>query len=300
MGPMSEPSAAENEFDDQLKSLFTAAEQSIGQIVEPLPLDEGEPPTAPKAAAPKEPRRGDLEPKQALSMLQLIRPLVMGIEALTRATSENSVSLSKLQESVAEQIKLPDMLTTIQRALEQKNAINQQLFDSLHGELKSYKDNFLLDQFHKPIIRDLVTLYDDLSEIRRQNLNFEEELREGAAGDHAQREETPHGDTPEIGMALLQRMGTLNANLDHSVAALLEVMARIDVHVLPPTVGKLDKSKHRAVAVEVTEFKEEDNTIVRTVKRGFEWRERTVRPEEVIIKKWKEGFLVAIAPNSGQ
>jgi hypothetical protein len=35
------------------------------------------------------------------------------------------------------------------------------------------------------------------------------------------------------------------------------------------------------------------------VKCGFLWKDRVVRAEEVVIKKWKEGFLVALqAPSA--
>jgi molecular chaperone GrpE (heat shock protein) len=276
---MSEPelSPEEKEFSDQLKTLFTEAQQSLGEMAL-APEEEAALASLPSM---KEPTAQDLSPRQALGFLQLIRPLVMGMDALTRASAENSAALAKVQQTLAEQGNLPEMLEGIQKTLDQKNVINQQLFDSLHSELKSYKDNFLLDVFHKPIVRDLVTLYDDLSEIRRQNLCFESELR---------KQKNP----AQTCVALLERMGTLNANLDHAVAALLEVMARMDVHVLNPSKGKLDKKQHRAVAVEPTEVKADDNDIIRTVKRGFLWRDRPVRPEEVVIKKWKEGYLVAL------
>jgi molecular chaperone GrpE (heat shock protein) len=279
----SELNSEEKEFAEQLKSLSTEAQQQIGTSL-PESLEE----SAQKLpSALKDSKRADLDSKQALTILQLIRPLVMGIEALSRATSDNSVALSKLQDAVAIQVKLPEMLSDIQHTLDQKNLINQQLFDSLHAELKSYKDNFLLDVFHKPIVRDLVTLYDDLSEIRRQNMSFEGELRDQKS-------------LPENSLAVLERMATLNSNMDHSVASLLEVMARMDVQLMDASTGKLDKTKHRAVAVEVTEDKEDNNDIIRTVKRGFCWRDRIIRPEEVIIKKWKEGYLIAIGSNSGQ
>lgn len=278
---MSEPelNPPEREFSDQLKSLFSEAQQNLVGDIEAA----SEAAAKASGSAPKESPTQELNSKQALTFLNLIRPLVMGMEAITRATSDNSAAIARLQEGLAIQNNLPEMLTGIQRTLDQKNVINQQLFDSLHSELKSYKDNFLLDVFHKPIVRDLVTLYDDLSEIRRQNLCFEDELRE-------------QEDLAESSVALLDRLCILNANLDHAVAALLEVMARMDVQVLSPSKGKLDKKKHRAIAVEPTEVQNDDNDIVRTVKRGFMWRDRPVRPEEVVIKKWKEGYLVALEP----
>ncbi len=45
---------------------------------------------------------------------------------------------------------------------------NSKLFDALHAELKGYKDNFLFDALQKPFIRDLVSLFDDLSALHEQ------------------------------------------------------------------------------------------------------------------------------------
>lgn len=283
---MSEPelSPEEKEFAEQLKSLSSEAELHF----EEHGLAQNEAFLSNEANLSSKSAKGpELDSKQTLSLLQIIRPLVMGIEALSRATTENSATLAKLQEAVAVQERLPRMLECIQGTLDQKNIINQQLFDSLHAELKSYKDNFLLDVFHKPIVRDLVTLFDDLSEIKDQNIRFENELKR-------------ESDLPEKSLALLNRMGTLTSNLDHCVASLVEVMNRMDVHLLPASIGKLNKTQHRAVAVEVTESIEEDNDIIRSVKRGFYWRDRVFRPEEVVIKKWKEGYLIATEATSKQ
>ncbi len=56
------------------------------------------------------------------------------------------------------------LIDGLQRLLEQKNGLNQRMFDALHEELKGYKDGFLLESVHKPIIRDLISLYDDLAD----------------------------------------------------------------------------------------------------------------------------------------
>ncbi len=48
-------------------------------------------------------------------------------------------------------------------ALRNTESVNQRLFNSLHQELKEYRDNFLRDSLQKPFIRDLVVLFDDLT-----------------------------------------------------------------------------------------------------------------------------------------
>ncbi len=51
------------------------------------------------------------------------------------------------------------------RALRNTESVNQRLFNSLHEELRSYRDDFLRDSLQKPIIRDLIVLFDDLSAV---------------------------------------------------------------------------------------------------------------------------------------
>ena len=59
-------------------------------------------------------------------------------------------------------------------AIRDSETVNQKLFDSLHEELISYRDNFVRDSLQKPFIRDLLVLFDDLSAMAGQ---FEEARR---------------------------------------------------------------------------------------------------------------------------
>ena len=52
-------------------------------------------------------------------------------------------------------------------AIRESETVNQKLFDSLHEELISYRDNFVRDSLQKPFIRDLLVLFDDLSSAGR-------------------------------------------------------------------------------------------------------------------------------------
>ena len=54
------------------------------------------------------------------------------------------------------------------------------------------------------------------------------------------------------------------------------------------------------MTLEMAEDPDDDGDIVRTLKRGFMRKGRVIRAEEVVMKKWKEGFLVALAPSSSQ
>jgi molecular chaperone GrpE (heat shock protein) len=205
----------------------------------------------------------------------MLRPLVLGLEAMTRATGENTSLLNKLDKAVdasAEaQVSLPQLITELRTLLELKNGVNQRMFDALHEELKCYKDDFLLESVHRPVIRDLITLYDDLAEVHRQ------------IGDVLKADEATSGSK-----ALLDRLRRLEVNLSHKLDFIIEVLARLEVTPLPAGAGKLDKHTQRAVALEQAAEPGEDNDVIRAVKRGFLWKDRVVRAEEVIVKRWRD------------
>lgn len=271
------------DFDSQLRGLFQEAEQKI----------EDREAAQRRAGEDKEQeitrRVEERMAKSYVSLPQMLRPLVQGLEAVTRAAGENSTVLHKLDkasdQSIAAHTDLPGLIDGLHDLLEQKNGLNERMFDALHEELKGYKDGFLLESVHKPIIRDLISLYDDLTAIHRQ--------MQDAVADAAKLPSEPT-------MKLLEHLKTMDTNIEHNCEFIIEVLARLEVMILPVGFGKLDKQSQRAVAVEMAEDPDDDGAIVRSVKRGFSWKGRVLRAEEVIIKKWKEGFLVALANASSQ
>jgi len=266
------------DFDSQLQGLFQEATQNI----------EGRQAAARRSEEDKEQeinrRVEERMAKAYMSVPQMLRPLMQGLEAVTRATGDNTTILQKLDKSTDDsataQAGLPALVQGLQTIMDQKNGLNQRMFDALHEELKGYKDGFLLESVHKPIIRDLITIYDDLDKIHRQ--------MQDAVADAARL-------PAEVGTKLLERLKTMDTNIEHNSEFIVEVLARLEVSMLPIGSGKLDKQTQRAVAVEIAEDPDEDANIIRVVKRGFLWKERVLRAEEVVIKKWKEGFLVALA-----
>lgn len=242
--------AAEPDFDLQMRSLAEEAQHF---------LDVDRPGKRPEPA-----------------LLDFLRPLVQHIESLGRAITENTMAIMRIEETVAAQSNittLPRLITTLHEDLENRNGINQKLFDALHDELRGYKDGFLLEVLHRPLIRDLIILYDDLSEIHRRTAAFIESF-------------APGDETAEV-VGARKYLTLLATNLDHIVHSLLEVLARMDVHRLEPSPGKLDKLNQRVLNVQPAQSPEEDLTVAASLKPGFLWRERTVRAEEVVVKKWR-------------
>jgi hypothetical protein len=217
-----------------------------------------------------------------------LRPLMVHLESLGRMVRENTMAIMRVDESIAAQSNiagLPRLITTLHEDLETRNGVSQKLFDALHDELRGYKDGFLLEVLHRPLIRDLILLYDDLSEIHRRTAAFLATMGAEAGGAEA--------------MAARDHLGRLTVNLDHIVDSLLEVLARMDVRRLEPVPGKLDKLNQRVLSVEPAATPEEDLTIAASLKPGFLWRERTVRAEEVTVKKWRPetAAVEGTAPN---
>lgn len=166
----------------------------------------------------------------------------------SQATAELPAQLKKIDEHLG--------------ALRNTESVNHRLFNTLHQELKSYRDNFLRDTLQKPFIRDLIVLYDDLTSLASQ-------MQSAAAGADAKQSVVTQW----------------SANLENSVHALLEIMHRMEVSEIEAR-DKVDRAFHKVISYEPTDFAQEDGHIVMRVRRGFVWRDQVLRPEEVVAKRF--------------
>lgn len=139
--------------------------------------------------------------------------------------------------------------------------VNQKLFDSLHSELLKYRDNFLHESLQKPFIHDLVYLYDHLTGLCEQI--------SGAADEKGTR----------------SCVSQWRDNLENAIHSLVEILHRFEVNEIEPR-ERVDLAYHRVLSYEPADFPEENGSIVMRVKRGFVWRGKLIRPEEVIAKRF--------------
>lgn len=279
----------DTDFDSQLRGLFHQAERALEQRVVAERRAEAQRPRPEPELDVVEMEVGDPAPKStALSLPQLLRPLVQGLEMVSRATTENTTILKSLNTSTAStsdpQSDLPRLVSDLRAMLDAKNGLNQNMFAALHEELKGYKDGFLLQSVYRPIIRDLISLYDDTAEIQRQVT--------ATIADPDCSANLP------FAVRIVERLRTLEMNLDHNLEFIVEVLARLEVTLMDPHIGKHDKRSQRAVSVEVVGAADEEGDVVRTVKRGFMWKERVLRAEEVVIKKFRDGVLAVAHPSA--
>ena len=205
---------------------------------------------------------GNSDAKSDANILDVFHLLNGRIQSLENALSDRIDQLASLipQPSL-------DLIQQFQKIDEQLSAIrsnesvNQRLFDSLHEELLKYRDNFLHESLQKPFIHDLVHLYDDLTSLSSQ--------LQSAAQEKSKR-------------------GTVTQwrdNLENAVHSLMEVLHRFEVKEIEPR-ENVDRSLHKVISYEPADYPEDDGRIVMRVKRGFLWRGKLIRPEEVIAKRF--------------
>lgn len=277
---MAEPTEyPEADLDTQLRGLFQEAEQKIQGRLAVASSAAARSEAAERESAPTADERAA---RSYVSLPSMLRPMVLGLEAISRATGENAALLQKMDKTMAEALEaqksLPQVLSGFEALLEQKNSVSQRMFDAMHEELKGYKDGFLMESVLRPIIRDLISLYDDLSLIHGQMQSCVRLVEEVDRG------------------SLSERLGTIDMNIEHHCEFVLEILERLGVTLMPAREGRLDKQTQRAVAVEVAETPEDDMIVTRTLRRGFLWKDRVLRAEEVVMRKWKEGLLTPLVP----
>jgi molecular chaperone GrpE (heat shock protein) len=152
--------------------------------------------------------------------------------------------------------KIQDQLEIIQSS----ETVNHRLFDSLHSELLTYRDNFLHESLQKPFIHDLVHLYDDLTSLSEQLQSASSETK----GANALR---------------------WRDNLQNAIHSLIEILHRFEVKEIEPK-DVVDRTIHKVLSYEPADYAEEEGRIVMRVRRGFVWRGKLIRPEEVIAKRF--------------
>jgi molecular chaperone GrpE (heat shock protein) len=208
-----------------------------------------------EAVVRERPRSGTGELVAMLREFDALDARLQGVETMVKAQLENIAN--NLAPARAEHQKIEEHLAAIRTS----ESVNQRLFDSLHEELLKYRDNFLHESLQKPFVRDLIVLFDDLSTLAEQL---------SAAAAEKKRDRLAHW----------------RDNLDNAIHALLEILHRLEVSEVE-TKDFVDLAIHKVVSFEPCESSEEDGRVVLRVKRGFIWRGKVLRPEEVIAKRFR-------------
>ena len=158
----------------------------------------------------------------------------------------------------AEFARLRDEVAAMRKEVHDRLAddpVREKAFEKLYSELKAYRDGFLLEA-EKPLLLDLLLLYDSFNWFQQRLI--QEEMSQEVVADSFQ----------------------------FLVEELLEVLYRRDVVPMAER-DTFDRTVQRAMRVESAPDKAHDNHVARVLKRGFERHGKPLRPEEVIVYKWK-------------
>lgn len=184
----------------------------------------------------------------------------------TVATTPNSSETSP-PDRLAE---VHQTLVALQGLFEEQISNNQcqkEQFDALYEEMVGYKDNFILEEFHKPVISALLPVYDSFVALESQLggiLDAQEEVRSG-------------------------KLTQFQQNLENTRHQLLEALRRLEVEPYPDPESrrKLDKELHRTIEVIEVDTAEKDFEVETSHRTGFFWRGKVFRPEDVTIYRYK-------------
>ena len=233
MSGLNKPVSEADEFAAVMQQLSAEAAKTVG----PAPYTD-------TATWPTESPAPNFE-----SLLKNFEQAVLSrLDAMAAPSAELNQRFEKIEEQL--------------QALRSTDSVTQQLFDSLHAELRKYRDNFLHESLQKPFIHDLVILYDDLNSLSAQ-------LRTAADEKGGKR----------------SHIAQWRDNLENAVHSLVEILHRFEVHEIEAK-EFVDRSLHKVISYEPADFAEEDGRIIMRVRRGFIWRGKVVRPEEVIAKRF--------------
>ena len=190
------------------------------------------------------------------------------------AAREDEATASRT-DALAEEVRQD--LQALRELFEQKIARNQnqwKMFDALHNEMKGYKERFLVDALQKPIVRQLIMLYDSVVFLESQF----DGILDG------------QGPDPNAEMSQFRK------NLENVRLELEEVLFCMDVTPYEERLERLDRRLHRTLARQATDDPDEDRKVARVHKIGFYWQGKVFRPEEVTIFRYQPVAKVPRAP----
>lgn len=180
--------------------------------------------------------------------------------------SERELTIDSGKQSL-ELTDIEQRLVALQELFQKQIARNQnqtEMFDKLYAEMKDYKESFLLEVLHKPIIHNLIQLYDSFVVLE---LQFDEMYNGNEEN-------------------MIDELAQYRKNLENYRFKLEEVLFRMDVTPYTESSDTLDRQMHKTRKVVPSDDPEQDQKIAEVHKIGFYWREKVFRPEEVTIFRY--------------
>jgi molecular chaperone GrpE len=149
--------------------------------------------------------------------------------------------------------RLDGLCQTVEERLRYDKA-KEEAFEKLYGELEELKRNSLFEQL-RPLFVDFILLFDRIENVRN-------ELSSGSP----------------LPVEVECIMKTVSDEL-------VEILYRREIELIRSPSDVFDPTIQQAIGTESASDASENNRVARVVRRGFRYRNRVLRPEEVIVKK---------------
>ncbi len=208
-----------------------------------------------------------MEPEQ--NTLNEMNETLSGVRELLQDSIHQNQDQTKMFEMIQT---LPTTLSELKELFEKKISGNESqitMFDKMYHEMNDYKNNFLLQAVHKPVIHNLIQLYDVFMALESQ---FKDILEKDDITDSE---------------GLSQELQQFQTNMENVRFELEEALYRIDVTPYEEQPEMLDVKLHKTLKVKPTNDPEEDRKVVKIHKKGFCWGDKVFRREEVTIYQYE-------------
>jgi molecular chaperone GrpE len=174
--------------------------------------------------------------------------------------SEQEKGLEDLWSILRENNSVLTEIKTAVQARSEYDAAKEKAFDKLYEDMRQQREiPNLLDRNVKPLLTDLLLLYDNMK-------NF--------------------------ATYLINQKATKNINIyekfKYIIDDLLEALYRQEVVLIENNGSEKFNSKiQKATKIEIATTQEEDFTIVNVTREGFLWRDKVLRPQEVVMRRFE-------------
>jgi molecular chaperone GrpE (heat shock protein) len=136
------------------------------------------------------------------------------------------------------------------------DSTKEKAFDQLYADLENLKRDKEFDNL-RPLFTDLILFYDRIK-------NIEEGLSK---------------ENSDIKSSFASTIESISTEL-------IEILERRDIKIIHSSSSAFDPKIQKAIDVHSTNNEEMNNKVIKIVRKGFMYRDRILRPEEVIIEKF--------------
>jgi molecular chaperone GrpE (heat shock protein) len=184
----------------------------------------------------------------------------------SRSTGKTESDQHTLQQLLASLTHLNKEFSSLNHIIENRiryDKTKEEAFDRLYAELEELKQDAAFRQ-NKPLYIDLILLFDRVDNMSREI-------------------DTEY----EVGRTFARLLETLRDEV-------LEILYRREVQLLRTGSDSFDPRVQHAIGVEHTDDPAENNRVARVVRHGFLYRDTVLRPEEVIVKRYRSASSTSL------